>query len=257
MGPIRARSLATFLLTAALVLMGARAAMGGEILVFAAVSLTDALQEIAAAYEKSSGDRILLNLAASNLLARQIQEGAPADLFISADEAKMDQLEKRGLVLAGSRKSVLSNTLVIVVPVESTLRIASPQDLASSKVRALALAEPQSVPAGIYAKEYLRSQRLWSKVSDKVVPTESVRAALAAVESGNIEAGIVYRSDARISKKVRVAYEVPRAEGPKISYPFALIAGSKQRKAARKFLAYLESPASLEVFRKYGFLTVR
>jgi len=251
------RRFATVLLIAALASTGARAAMAGEILVFAAVSLTDALQEIGTAYEKSGGDKIVLNLAASNLLARQIQEGAPADLFLSADEAKMDQLEKRGLLLAGTRKSVLSNTLVIVVPADSSLKIASPKDLAGSKVRALALAEPQSVPAGIYAKEYLRSLKLWSAVIDKVVPTESVRAALAAVESGNLDAGIVYKTDAAISKKVRVAYEVSKAEGPKISYPFAVIAGSKQREAARKFLAYLESPAALEVFQKYGFLIAK
>jgi molybdate transport system substrate-binding protein len=228
--------------------------MGGEILVFAAVSLTDALGEIAEAYEKAGGDKVLLNLGASNALARQIQESAPADLFFSADEIRMDQLQKKGLVLAGTRRSLLSNTLVIVVPVESTLKIASPQDLATSKVRTLALAEPQSVPAGIYAKEYLRSKKLWSAVIDKVVPTESVRAALAAVESGNIDAGIVYKTDADISKKVRIAYEVPQAEGPKISYPLAVIATSKRQEAARKFLAYLESPAALAVFRKYGFL---
>jgi len=243
-----------FLLIAAIAISGARAAMAGEILVFAAVSLTDALGEIAEAYEKTAGDKVLLNLAASNALARQIQEGAPADLFFSADELKMDQLEKRGLVHEGTRQSLLSNTLVIVVPVDSTLKIASPKDLASSKVRALALAEPQSVPAGIYAKEYLKSQKLWSAVIDKVVPTESVRAALAAVESGNVEAGIVYKTDAGISKKVRVAYEVPQAEGPKISYPVAVIAKSKQQETARKLLDYLGSPAALAVFRKYGFL---
>jgi molybdate transport system substrate-binding protein len=242
------------LLIAMVAMTGARAALGGEILVFAAVSLTDALEEIAGAYEKTGGDKVLLNLAASNALARQIQEGAPADLFISADEIRMDQLEKRGLLLAGTRKSLLSNTLVIVVPADSTLKIASPKDLASAKVRALALAEPQSVPAGIYAKEYLKSRKLWSAVIDKVIPTESVRAALAAVESGNVEAGIVYKTDAGISKKVRIAYEVPQAEGPKISYPFAVIASSKRQEAARKLLAYLESPAALAVFRKYGFL---
>lgn len=248
------RSLRRILVIAALVAAGARAAMAGEVLVFAAVSLTDALQEIATTYEKSSGDKILFNLAASSVLARQIQEGAPADLFIAADEAKMDQLEKRHLLLAGTRKSVLSNTLVIVVPADSTLKITSPQDLAATKVRALALAEPQSVPAGIYAKEYLRSQHLWSKVIDKVIPTESVRAALAAVESGNVEAGIVYKTDAAISKKVRVVYEVATSEGPKISYPFAVVGSSKQQEAARKFLAYLQSPAALDVFRKYQFL---
>jgi molybdate transport system substrate-binding protein len=244
------------LLTAALALAVTRSAAAGELNVFAAASLTDALQEIAAAYEKSGGDRIVLNLGASSLLARQIQEGAPADLFLSADEAKMDQLEKRGLVLKGTRKSVLSNTLVVVVPADSTLKIASPRDLAGSRVRALALAEPQSVPAGIYVKEYLQSRRLWSAVIGKVIPTENVRAALAAVESGNADAGIVYKTDAGISKKVKIAYEVPAAEGPKISYPFAVMAESKRQDAARKFLAYLESPAALEVFRRYGFRIV-
>lgn len=229
-------------------------AITAEIQVFAAASLTDALQEIATTYEKESGDKVLLNLAASSALARQIQEGAPADLFFSADEAKMDGLEKKGLVLKGTRKSLLSNTLVIVVPSDSNLKISSPNDLATSKIRALALAEPQSVPAGIYAKEYLRGKKLWGKVIDKVVPTENVRAALAAVESGNVDAGIVYKTDAQISKKVKIAFEVQVADGPKISYPLAVMAESKQQEAARKLLAYLESPPALEVFRKYGFL---
>jgi molybdate transport system substrate-binding protein len=250
------RTFTKVLLLAALVAGGARAASAGEVLVFAAVSLTDALEEIVAAYEATSDDEVLLNLTSSSTLARQIEAGAPADLFLSADEPWMDKLDEKGLLLAGTRKSVLSNTLVIVVPADSRLAIASPQDLATAKVRALALAEPQSVPAGVYAKEYLRSQQLWSKVIDKVIPTENVRAALATVEAGNAEAGIVYKTDAAISKRVRIAYEVPQAEGPDISYPFAVVAGSKRPEAAKAFLAYLESPASLEVFRKYGFLVL-
>ncbi len=221
-----------------------------ELNVAAAASLTDALQEIKTAYESSGGDTIVLNLGASSALARQIEEGAPVDLFLSADEAKMDALEKRGRVLAGTRRSVLSNTLVVVVPADSTLRIASPADLVNPGIRHLALAEPQSVPAGIYAKEYLRGLKLWDQVIDRVVPTENVRGALAAVETGNADAGIVYRTDAGISRKVRVAFEVPRAEGPRISYPFAVIAGSKRREAARRFLAYLESPAALAIFHE-------
>jgi molybdate transport system substrate-binding protein len=165
----------------------------------------------------------------------------------------MNGLEKRKLLLAGTRRSVLSNTLVVVVPVDSNLKIAGPADLASSSIRALALAEPQTVPAGIYAKEYLKKKGLWSKVIDRVVPTENVRAALAAVESGNVDAGIVYKTDAGISKKVKIAYEVPKAEAPDISYPFAVLAGS-EREAARKLLHYLESPPALAVFRKHGFL---
>lgn len=225
-----------------------------ELNVFAAASLTDALQEIATAYEKEEGERLVLNLGASSTLARQIQEGAPADLFLSADEEKMDGLEKRKLLLPGTRKSVLSNTLVVVVPDDSSLRISGPKDLAAPGLRALALAEPQSVPAGIYAKEYLRKAGVWSKVIDRVVPTENVRAALAAVASGNVDAGIVYKTDAQIAKRVRVAYEVPRAEGPVISYPFAVLAGSERPEAARKLLAWLASPGAAAVFRKYGFL---
>ncbi|HEX3556540.1 MAG TPA: molybdate ABC transporter substrate-binding protein [Thermoanaerobaculia bacterium] len=228
-----------------------------EITVFAAASLTDALKEVATAYESSTGDKVVFNFAASSALARQIQEGAPADLFFSADEAKMDDLEKRGLLAKGTRRSLLSNTLVVVVPADSSLTIASPADLATPKVKALALAEPQTVPAGIYAKDWLKSQKLWSRVIDKVIPTENVRAALGAVESGNVSAGIVYKTDAGISKKVKIAYEVPAAGaagGPKISYPLAVIAESKRQEAARRLLAYLESPAALDVFRRYGFL---
>ena len=227
-----------------------------EINVSAAASLTDALQEIAHTYEATSPDRIVLNLGASSLLARQIEEGAPADLFLSADEAKMNSLAKKGLLLAGTRKSVLGNTLVVVVPLDSRLKIAAPADLASSSIRALALAEPQTVPAGIYAKEYLQKAGLWRKVIDRVVPTENVRAALAAVESGNADAGIVYKTDAEISKKVRVAYAVSAAEGPKITYPFAALAGSRHAEEARRFLAYLSFPPALDVFRRYGFLVI-
>lgn len=223
-----------------------------ELHVFAAASLTDALKEIAPEYEKATGDKLVLNLGASSTLARQIQEGAPADLFLSADEEKMDGLEKRKLLLRGTRRSVLSNTLAVVVPLDSDLEISGPADLVS--VRALALAEPQTVPAGIYAKEYLKKKGLWSKVIDRVIPTENVRAALAAVESGNADAGIVYRTDAGISKKVRIAWEVPRAEAPEISYPFAVLADSDHKVAARRLLDWLSSPPALAVFRKYGFL---
>ncbi len=255
-GVIKAVGLRTarLLTSLALLVLLPAAARAAEVQVFAAASLTDALREISAAYEKEQSDKIVLNLGASSALARQIQEGAPADLFLSADEAKMNSLEKKKLLLAGTRKSVLSNTLVIVVPNDSSLKIASAKDLAASNIRALALAEPQTVPAGIYAKEYLQKIGIWSKVIDRVIPTENVRAALAAVESGNVDAGIVYRTDAGISKKVRIAHEVPRAEGPIISYPFAALAEAEHPDAARKFLAYLESPAALDVFRKFGFL---
>lgn len=227
-----------------------------EVTLFAAASLTDAITEIEAAWEKAGGEPVVLVFGASSILARQIQEGAPADLFLSADEAKMNLLEKEGLVLKGTRRSVLSNTLVFVVPADSPLRIGSPKDLAAGRIRAIALAQPESVPAGIYAREYLQKLGLWSQVAPQVVPTENVRFALAAVESGNVDLGVVYKTDAGISKKVRIAFEVPAAEGPKISYPFAVVAATRQPDAARKLLAFLASEPALAIFRRHGFLTL-
>jgi molybdate transport system substrate-binding protein len=229
-----------------------------QLTVHAAASLTDAMKEIAPAYEKESGDTVRLNFDASSTLARQIEEGAPADVFLSADEAKMDGLEGKNLLAPGTRKTLLSNTLVIVVPSDSNLAIHSATDLTNdSAVKKMALAQPSTVPAGIYAKEYLMKMGLWDKLSSKVIPTQNVRAALAAVESGNVEAGFVYKTDALISKKVKVAYEVPVAEGPKISYPVAALAASQNLPAAKKFLRYLESEPALDIFRRYGFTIAR
>jgi molybdate transport system substrate-binding protein len=241
------------LLSVFLSLILALSAQAAQLTVHAAASLTDAMKEISAAYEKQSGDQLRLNFDASSILARQIEEGAPADIFLSADEAKMDQLEKAGRLAPGTRKTLLSNTLVIVVPAESALSFRSAADLSRPQIKKIALAQPGSVPAGIYAKEYLTAQGLWDKIEPKVIPTQNVRAALAAVESGNVEAGIVYKTDALISKKVKVACEIPASEGPKISYPVAALAGSGDLVAAKKFLAYLESEPALAVFRKFGF----
>lgn len=222
--------------------------------IFAAASLSDALKEIAKGYEQTSGDKLHYNFAASSALARQIREGAPADVFFSADEAKMDDLEKADLVVTDTRRSLLSNTLVIVVNTDGGAAIATPADLAKPWVGRIALAETQTVPAGIYAKEYLQKGGLWKKVNDKVVPTENVRACLSAVEAGNADAGIVYKTDALISKKVKIAYEVSVAEGPRISYPVAVVSGSKNTEAARKFVAHLATPEAHKIFAKYGFL---
>jgi molybdate transport system substrate-binding protein len=237
---------ALFLLTASL-----RAA---DVAVFAAASLTDALKEIARDYEKQSGDKIVFNLGASSFLARQIEEGAPSDIFFSADEAKMDGLQSKGLIVRGTRRTRLSNSLVVVVAKEQGAAVENAADLASPKVKHLALAEPSTVPAGIYAKGYLIKQKLWSAVEKKVVPTENVRGALSAVEAGNAEAGIVYKTDAAISKKIRIAYEVPAEDSPAISYPIALLKEGKQPEAAARFLTYLDSAGAGLVFQKFGFI---
>lgn len=249
------RFLAVFLSVACVV--AALPASCAEINVFAAASLTDSLKEIALVYEKASEDRVVFNFAASSTLARQIDESAPADIFFSADEARMDALEKKGLLESGTRKSLLSNTLVIVVATDSDLKIDAPEDLANPMVKRVALADPAVVPAGVYSKEFLAKRKLWAAVQGKVIPTENVRAALAAVESGNVDAGMVYQTDAAVSKKVKVAYQVPSGEGPSISYPVAIIKGSRHRAAALRFAAYLESPQALRIFRNYGFITLK
>lgn len=246
--------LLTCLLAAAAICLGTVPASAEDVNVFAAASLADALKAIATPYEKQSGDRIVFNLGASSFLARQIEEGAPADIFFSADEAKMDALEKKRIIVQDTRKSRLSNSLVIVVAADSALHIKSPNDLADPRVKRLALADPKTVPAGIYAKQYLEGLKLWPAVAPKVVPTDNVRAALAAVESGNVEAGIVYRTDAAISHKVKVAFEVPAKEGPAISYPMAVIKDARHPEAARKFLHHLDSPEAGRVFEQFSFI---
>jgi molybdate transport system substrate-binding protein len=223
-----------------------------DVHVFAAASLTEALKEMAPAYEKASGDTLVFNLGGSNMLARLIREGAPADVFLSADEAQMDGLEKAGLLVPGSRRALLSNTLVIVVASEGGATIASPRDLLS--IRSLALAEPKSVPAGVYAKQVLEKLGLWDALAARVIPTENVRACLAAVEAGNADAGIVYATDALLSRKIRVAWSVPAADGPDISYPVAIPKDAPHAAAAKRFAAYLATEPARAVFVRYGFL---
>ena len=167
----------------------------------------------------------------------------------------MENVAKAGLVDATTQRDLLSNTLVIIAPNDSTLANFQPADLARPEIKRIALADPRTVPAGVYSKAYLEKLGLWSKVQAKVVPTANVRAALAAVESGNAETGMVYRTDAAMSKSAKVIFSVPRADGPKIVYPVALLKASAGDAAARKFLAYLESPAASAVFTHYGFLT--
>ena len=240
-------------LAAAVSIVPARLA-AGEVTVFAAASLSDAIREVSATFEKTTGDTVRLNLGASSILARQIQEGAPADLFFSADEAKMDGLAQAGLIDASTRRSLLSNSLVVVVAADRGLTLASVHDLATPAVGRIALAETQTVPAGIYARQYLEQAGLWDAVVAKIVPTENVRAALAAVESGNVDAGIVYKTDALISRKVRVVWEVPCGEGPHISYPVAVVSGGGNRDGAKRFLAFLLTPTGRAVFVRYGFI---
>ena len=242
--------------TFALGLLAATRLAAGEITVFAASSLTESLKEIATAYQAAGGDKVNYNFAASNVLVQQIQAGAPADVFFSADEAKMDALQKAGLIAEDSRKDLLGNTLVVIVPVGGP-PISKPSDLAAESVKHLSLGDPKAVPAGICAKAWLSKLNLWDAVAAKVVPAENVRAAMAVVESGNAEAGIVYKTDAAISKKVTVALEASAADAPKIIYPVAMIKDTKDAAAARKFIAYLADKQADVAFTKAGFTLIK
>ena len=241
----------------ALFLLSAQAtAHADEILVSAAASLTDALKDIGRAYQLKGRHKILLTLGPSNFLARQIDEGAPVDIFFSADLAQMDLLDKNGRLEPGTRKNLLSNQLVIVLPKDSNLAIAAPKDLLKPEVKKIALADPAAVPVGVYTSKYLTDEGLWDKVKSKIVPVLDVRATLASVESGNVEAGFVYKTDAVISNKVRIGYEVPIEKGPKITYPVAIVKESKKKDTARDFMNFLLSPASKAMFKKFGFVVI-
>lgn len=215
---------------------------------FAAASLSDALKEIGDAYEKGGGDRIVFNFAGSGILARQIANGAPGDLFASADAERMDLLHRDRLIDPSTRVSFLSNSLVFVVRRERRGAV---------KLQALqriAIADPLTVPAGAYAKGYLLNIGMWERLARRMIPTENVRAAMAAVVAGNADGAFVYRTDALTSTAVRIAFEAPRDKVPPITYPFAVTSGAEQPVAARRFLAYLTTKPALDVFRKHGFI---
>jgi molybdate transport system substrate-binding protein len=248
------RLCAGLLVASALLVVGARAdAKGGQVVVSAAVSLTDVLQQLAPIYEKRTGDRLVLNLAASNTLAQQIRFGAPVDLFISADEMQMNMVAAQ--IVAGGRVDLLANQLAIAVPDDRPRTFASARDLADPSIKRIAIGDPAAVPAGVYAKQYLEKLGLWSQLQMKMTPAGSVRLALEAVESGAVDAAIVYRTDIAASAHAREALAVPLADGPRIVYPAAIIRTGKNQTGARQLLDFLRGPDAAAAFRHAGFLT--
>jgi molybdate transport system substrate-binding protein len=236
-----------------LILVFACSASAATLHVSAAASLYDVLQEIAKSYESETGDRLVFNFGSSGSLARQIIEGAPVDVFISADERQMDRVAGKGFIYAPSRVSIVSNTLVAIVPSDSTLKLTGPNDLLSDDVVRVAVGDPETVPAGDYARQYLRRDGVWNRIGLKLIPMENVRASLAAVEAGNVDCGFVYKSDTVISKLVRIAFTL---EGrPTISYPAGVISTCRNRAAGKRFLDYLCTPPAQAVFKRYGFVT--
>jgi molybdate transport system substrate-binding protein len=209
---------------------------------------------IAHQYEQSTGTTITLNFGASSALARQITGGAPVDLFLSADEAQMDLVARAGLLDPGSRLDLLSNQLVVIMPKRTAHKLGSIEDLTTEAFKRIATADPSAVPAGVYTRRYLESQQLWTALAPKIVPTLDVRAALAASDSGNVDAAFVYRTDAALSKQSTIVFAVPRAQGPTITYPAALVKGGSHLETARRFLHYLRGSAAQAVFERFGFV---
>jgi molybdate transport system substrate-binding protein len=230
-------------------------AMAASVLVFGAASLKEALDEQAKQFEAATGHRVVVAYGASNTLARQIASGAPADVFISADVDWMGDVDRRGLTMRGSRVDLLRNALVLVAPASSgsTLKIGPGFPLAAELGQGrLAMANPDTVPAGKYGKAALEHLGVWSGVERRVARAENVRAALALVSRGEAPFGIVYATDARADKGVRMMDTFPATSHPPIVYPAAVLASSRSP-AAQPLLDYLRSAPARRVWEKYGF----
>lgn len=247
-------SLAALLLTSALAHSGAPQKPQQELTVSAAVSLKDALDEIAQLYGTEKPSVALhFNLGGSGTLQRQIEQGAPVDVFISASPAEMDGLGAKGLLQHGTRENLVANRVVLIVPSGST-RVASFQDLAQPQVKLIAIGEPQTVPAGKYAQEVLTHLEMYDQLKPKFVLAKDVRQVLTYVETGNVDAGIVYVTDARSSQKVKVVATAPPNSHSPVTYPVAIIKASRNLSAAKEFEAFLEGARAQGVFQKFGFL---
>ena len=225
-----------------------------NLLVSAAASLSEAIGPVADRFEEEEGIRILLNVAGSQMLASQIIEGAPVDVFISADVLQMDRAVAAGRIDTARTVDLLSNQLVVVVPSDRTGTVTQPRDLANASISRIALGDPEAVPAGVYARRYLESQGLWASLQTRIVPTSSVRAALRAVEAGTVGAGIVYRTDVQASAGAVIAYAVPLEDGPTIVYPAAIVRDAPNEAVAARFLDYLRSDGARLQFEAAGFI---
>jgi len=239
--------------------LGGQADQSASITVSAAISLKDALDELGPIFQVQqhrknggSGTAVTCNYGGSGTLARQIEQGAPVDVFFSAAEKQMDELGAQDLIVADTRRDLVGNALVLIAPAQATT-LHSFQDLSNPAIKAIALGETSTVPAGMYARQTLEHLGLFAALEKKVVYAKDVRAVLTYVETGNADAGLVYQTDANTSTKVRLIAVAPADSHDPILYPAAVLRDSKNKPAARALLEFLQGPDARAVFRKYGF----
>jgi molybdate transport system substrate-binding protein len=234
-------------------------AQARDLVVFAAASLKNALDDVNAAYQRDKGVKATTSYAASSALAKQIEAGAPADIFISADLDWMDYLDRKKLIRPGTRANLLGNRIVLIAPAASTATVTIAPGFPLAQLLGdgrLAMADPASVPAGKYGKAALEALGVWGQVSAKVAPAENVRAALLLVARGETPFGIVYATDAAAETSVKIAAAFPADSHPAIVYPIAIVAASANPDAA-SYLAFVESDAARPSFEKQGFTVLK
>ncbi len=225
-----------------------------NLLVSAAASLQDALEEIQPLFQQTQPNlKINYNFGASGALQQQIEQGAPADVFFSAATKQMNALQEKNLILPATRRNFLTNRLVLIEPINSRLKINNFRQLTNTNVKRIAVGEFRSVPVGQYSEELLRNLKILAQVRAKLVFGNNVRNVLAAVESGNADAGIVYATDAKLSNKVRLVATASENLHSPIVYPIAVISSSKNPDSAKKYIQFLNDKPAISVFKKYGF----
>lgn len=224
-----------------------------ELMISAAVSLTDTLEEIKELYEEENEVELTFNLGGSGSLAQQIQQGAPVDVFISANQNWMDTLEEEELIFPETRIDLTGNSIVLIADPSTSLTYESVDEISADDVEQIAIGNPESVPAGKYTEEILHNLEMWDKLKDKLVLAKDVRQVLTYVETGNVDIGFVYESDALISDNIKILAKVDQALHEPIVYPAAVLENTENEQAARQFIQFMETDTAQEILKKYGF----
>lgn len=228
-----------------------------EIYVLAAASLTDVLTELANNYKQETSTEIIFSFASSGALQAQIEASAPADIFFSAAQKQMNALEEKGLIDSETRKDLLENKVVLISPKNSNLNIKSFTDITNSNVKKLGLGEPKNVPIGQYSEEILSNLSILDIAKEKAVYGSDVRNVLDWVETAEVDCGIVYATDAKIAKNINIIAEAPEDTHKKVIYPISIIKSSQNKEEAKKFIEYISTDKSKEIFQNYGFTVVK